>query len=136
MPVLAGAYSPMVERLVQAGEPRVAYNTFIDLLDVPVEANEAKSAYAAMQAAPNIVSLIESLDTWAEKPLDRAYDPKDSVWRLGILADFGMRRDDERIAGIAERVFAAQAADARLLARRLRAYEAGMLALMSASLMQ
>jgi len=37
----------------------------------------------------------------ASQPLKRAYDPKDSLWKLQVLADFGLRQDDARIAAIA-----------------------------------
>src|SRR5205823_14983200 len=54
--------------------------------------------------------LIASLDEWPPaKPLRRAYDPKDASWKLSVLADFGLRRDDPRIEKIVERVLAAQA---------------------------
>ena len=51
----------------------------------------------------------------ASKPLSRAYDPKDSIWKLGTLADSGLCRDDERIATLAEKIFAAQAEDGGFL---------------------
>jgi hypothetical protein len=57
-----------------------------------------------------------SLDPWPpEKPLSRAYDPKDSIWKLATLADFGLRSDDPRIAAIAERVLSSQSDDGGFL---------------------
>jgi hypothetical protein len=44
-------------------------------------------------------------------PLGKAYDPKDAIWVLSVLADFGIRRDDPRVAAVAERLFAARADD-------------------------
>lgn len=54
--------------------------------------------------------LIAALDTWPTPPVGRAYDPQDAIWVLSMLADFGLRREDPRIAAIAERLFASQAA--------------------------
>ncbi len=68
-----------------------------------------------MQQHPSIASLLEDVQLWPAKPLDRAYDPRDSIWKLGTLADFGLYRNDERIAALAERIFAAQAGDGGFL---------------------
>ena len=63
-----------------------------------------------------MAALLAALDPWPPaKPSDRAYDPKDGIWKLATLADFGLRRDDPRIAALAERVFAAQADDGGFL---------------------
>src|SRR5256885_1952788 len=69
-----------------------------------------------MQSHPQVDALISALETWPpEKPLTSAYNPKDAIWKLGMLADFGLRRDDERIAAIAGRLLAAQAEDGGFL---------------------
>jgi hypothetical protein len=109
-------YSTVVDRLLASQEPWVVYNTLVDLAGSSPESTEARTAYEAMQAHPQVVALIESLEQWPpDKPLGKAYDPKDSIWKLGTLADFGLRREDERIAAVAERVFAAQAEDGGFL---------------------
>ena len=95
-------------RLIMSQEPWVLYNTLIDLQGIDPASPQARSEYAIMQAHPNVAALISSLDTWPTAPLGKAYDPKDAIWKLGILADFGLQRDDPRIASIAERLFAAQ----------------------------
>lgn len=102
--------------LLAAEEPWVVYNTLLDLVGADPESPEVKEAYLAMQKHPLVASLLESLEVWPpEKPLGKAYDPKDSIWKLNILADFGLHRDDERMAAIAERVLAAQADDGGFL---------------------
>jgi hypothetical protein len=68
-----------------------------------------------MLAHPLVAELIARLDTWPTAPLSKAYDPKDAIWALSVLADFELRRDDPRIAAIAERLFAAQAANGGFL---------------------
>ena len=94
----------------------MVYNTLIDLTGADPVGEEAKRAYGDMQSHPQVTALIEPLDPWPpEKPLSKAYDPKDSIWKLGTLADFGLRRDDERVTAIAERVFAAQSEEGGFL---------------------
>src|SRR5690349_8265549 len=94
-------YAPAISWLLGAKEPWVVYNTLVDLAGADPESEEAKRAYVDMQNHPQVTALIESLDPWPpEKPLSKAYDPKDSIWKLGTLGDFGLRRDDERIVEI------------------------------------
>lgn len=101
--------SPVIHWLLTAAEPWVVYNTLLDLADAHPDSQEVQAAYQAMQKHPHVAVLIASLDVWPPaQPLGRAYDPKDSLWKLNTLADFGLRRDDTRIAALAERLFAAQ----------------------------
>ena len=109
------ANQAVVDWLLTCDAPWVRYNTLLELAGADPNSAEARDAYATMQAHPEISALISTLDTWPEKPLGKAYDPKDAIWKLGMLADFGLRRDDERIAAIAERVFAAQGEDGGFL---------------------
>jgi hypothetical protein len=109
-------YSNHINWLLAAEEPWVVYNTLLDLVGADPESEEVKAAYLAMQKHPLVASLIESLEVWPpDKPLGKAYDPKDSIWKLNMLADFGLGRNDERMTAIAERVFAAQAEDGGFL---------------------
>jgi hypothetical protein len=100
----------MLEWLLHAEEPWARYNALRDLAGAPAEAPETRAAYAAMQAHPAVADLFAALAPWPPAaPLARAYDPKDSLWKLATLADFGLARDDPRVAALAEAVFAAQA---------------------------
>jgi hypothetical protein len=109
-------YTNCINWLLAAEEPWVVYNTLRDLVGADPEGEEVKAAYRAMQKHPRIASLLESLEVWPpDKPLGKAYDPKDSIWKLNILGDFGLRRDDERMAAIGDRVLAAQAEDGGFL---------------------
>ena len=109
-------FSPIIDWLLAAQEPWVVYNTLIDLTGANANSVPARKAYQAMQKHPRVTALIEALDTWPpEEPLSKAYDPQDSIWKLNTLADFGLRRDDKRIAAIAKRIFAAQATEGGFL---------------------
>lgn len=93
-----------------AREPWVVYSTLVELEGRSPEDTEVRAAYKAMAAHPQIRALMGELDPWPPRdPLSRAYDPKDSIWALNTLADFGLRRDDKRIAAIAGRILDAQA---------------------------
>lgn len=112
---IAPEYHPTLDWLLASQEPWVVYNTLCDLVGASPENPEVQAAYHDMQQHPSIVSMLEEVQQWPAKPLDRAYDPKDSIWKLSTLADFGLLRNDERIAALAERIFAAQADDGGFL---------------------
>jgi hypothetical protein len=112
---VAPTTAAVVDLLVHAAEPWVAYRALVDLVGADAAGAEARAAYARMRDDPLVAELIATLDAWPAAPLTRAYDPKDALWKLAILADFGLQRDDSRIAAIAERLFAAQADDGGFL---------------------
>ncbi len=112
----ASAHAAVIEWLLASKEPWVVYNTRVELTPAAPDSPEARAAYRALQTHPRVAELIQALDEWPPaKPLERAYDPKDSIWKLNTLADFGLQRDDKRIAAIAKRVLAAQADDGGFL---------------------
>src|SRR5713226_4707681 len=105
-------HKPIIKWLLAAKEPWAVYNTLRDLVGATPEGAEVQAAYQALQQYLSVVELLEAVKEWPPAtPLGRAYDPKDSIWKLATLADFGLHRDDERIAALAERIFAAQAED-------------------------
>lgn len=101
--------------LTQAEEPWVRHAALVDLQNLDPDDERVQAAYEQLTTHPLVGDLIAALDTWPTQPLGKAYDPKDAMWVLSILADFGMRRDDPRIAAVAERLFAAQAEDGGFL---------------------
>jgi hypothetical protein len=109
------ASSAIIEWLLKSGEPWVVYNTLVDLAGAAPDSAAAKTAYQNMQNHPRIAALLEALEIWPPAPLSQTFDPKDSIWKMGTLADFGLRRDDERITALAERIFAAQAEEGGFL---------------------
>lgn len=104
-----------VERLTQADEPWVAYRALLDLAGHDRDSPAARAAYERLRQDPRVIELMEALDAWPSRALERAYDAKDALWKLGMLADFGLQRDEPRIAAIAERVLSAQADDGGFL---------------------
>jgi hypothetical protein len=116
-----GGHLPMewqsvIHWLLQASEPWVVYNTLRDLVTLDVSSPNIQQAYQGMQQHPAVLDLFHTLQQWpAVSPLGRAYDPKDSIWKVATLADLGFDRDDERIARLAEQIFVAQAEDGGFL---------------------
>ncbi len=109
MPKATPTHETLVDWLLAQEEPWVIYNTRRDLLGQSDEAPEVKAAYSALKKDPRVSSLLDELKQWPQaRPLSRAYDPKDSIWKLATLADFGLKRDDKRIAALAEKVLEAQ----------------------------
>jgi hypothetical protein len=102
----------LTERLLAAEEPWVVLNTRLDLLGQSEDDSEVRSAYAALKKDGKVGELLDEVKIWPQpQRLGRAYDPKDSLWKLSMLADFGLKRDDKRVASVAEKVFDNQAAE-------------------------
>lgn len=99
-----------IDWLLSQKEPWVVLNTRLDLLGQSEGDPEVKDVYAALKKHKSIAALLDEVKVWPqERRLGRAYDPKDSLWKLALLADFGLKRDDARIAAVAKKVFDAQA---------------------------
>src|SRR4051812_22755856 len=96
----------VVDWLRTRPEPWVRYNALVEFGGSPAD---TASAYEEMRTHPAISDLVDGLTAWPTPPLSRAYDPKDLIWRLGMAADFGLKKDDPRIAAAAERVLDLQA---------------------------
>ena len=63
-------------------------------------------------ADPRVTELIEAVDPWPpESRSTRAMDPKDAIWKVGVLADFGRARDDARVVALADSLFSSLAPD-------------------------
>ena len=70
------------------------------------------SLWDRISADPRIDALFAALDPWPpDRPSTRAYDPKDALWKLGVLGDLGLGRRDRRIDPLADRLFASMAPD-------------------------
>lgn len=102
----------IVDWLLTRSEPWVRYNALREFGGSPAA---AAAAYDEMRAHPAISDLADGLAAWPSPPLGRAYDPKDPIWRLGMAADFGLKKDDPRIATAAEQVLDLQADDGGFL---------------------
>jgi hypothetical protein len=95
------------------GEPFVRYRALVDFLGRPENDPEVRKTREAIPVHPPIQAIFARLNPhgyWG-KPTDiRTWWPrKDTTfWVLGILADFGLTRDDARIARACEYVLGTQ----------------------------
>jgi hypothetical protein len=91
-----------------SGDPRVELVARRDLLDESVP----PSLPARVASDSRVGDLLEATDPWPpERRSTKAYDPKDAIWKVGVLADFGLDRADARVAALSDRLFAAAAPD-------------------------
>lgn len=105
---MTAPFEAKVAWLLACEAPWVRLNTRRDILGQADDAPEVRAAYAELQAHPAVAALLDEVQDWPQpRRLSKAYDPKDSLWKLAILADFGLTRDDPRIIAVAEKVLAA-----------------------------
>jgi hypothetical protein len=98
---------PNIEILL-AADPWVELVARRDLLDEPPNA----ALLARVAGDPRVGDLLEATDPWPpERRSTKAYDPKDAIWRVSVLADFGLDRTDPRVASMAKRLFDSIAPD-------------------------
>jgi hypothetical protein len=96
-----------LDRLL-TGDPWVELVARRDLLDE----RPGPSVRARVASDVRVAELLEALDPWPpERRSTKAYDPKDAIWKVGVLADFGLDRTDDRVAALSDRLFAATAPD-------------------------
>ena len=101
-----------IDWLLSQEEPWVVLNTRLDLIGQSEDDKEVKKSYDALKKDKRVAVLLDEVKVWPQdRRLGRAYDPKDSLWKLSLLADFGLKRDDARIAAVAKKVFDAQATE-------------------------
>lgn len=99
-----------------SGAPFVKYRTMIDLLDLPENDEQVQAARKAVLRHRPIQAILsrQNKDGYWGAPSDiHAWWPrKDTTfWLLGMLADFGLRKDTQRIAAACEYVFSTQHAE-------------------------
>lgn len=98
------------------GEPFVKYRTLIDLLDEPEKGKEVAKNKRLICNHGSIKQIFDrqNKDGYWGTPKDiyTWWPKKDTTfWVLGILADFGLKRDNENIARACEYVFSTQLAE-------------------------
>jgi hypothetical protein len=93
---------------LQATDPWVELVGRRDLLNETPE----PSLLDRIAADPRVSELLDATDPWPpERRSTKAYDPKDAIWKVAVLADFGLDRSDFRVDALAERLFASRSPD-------------------------
>jgi hypothetical protein len=99
--------SATLEMLI-AADPWVELVARRDLLDESPD----RSVLGRIASDPRVADLLSATDPWPpEGRSTKACDPGDAIWKVGVLADFGLDRSDPRVAALAERLFASAAPD-------------------------
>ncbi|MCA9931097.1 MAG: hypothetical protein KC419_21580 [Anaerolineales bacterium] len=102
----------IIDWLLAQNKPWVTLNTYLDLLDRPVDSPEVRAAYKSLRHDEQVATILDEAQVWPQATrLKKAYDPKDTLWKLAILADFGLKRDDELIQAVAQKVLDLLAGD-------------------------
>ena len=81
----------VLDWLLASSEPWTRYRTLLDLLERPEEDPDVHQARLEMLADPAVGSLTETASTLGSIPFKRHNDAGHSLYRLGVLADFGLR---------------------------------------------
>jgi len=71
----------------------------------------AEVARAEVASDLRVQALFDALRQWPPTPSAGALDAKDAIWKVTVLADFGLDRSDPRVADLAGRLLVAQGAD-------------------------
>jgi len=98
----------LIQWLLESDEPWTRYRTLVDLLDRPDDDPEVVSARAEMLAHPQVQELIAEAAAWPGHALKRHNDASHAIYKLGTLADFGVRADDPGLSAGVEAVMAHQ----------------------------
>ncbi len=98
----------LIPWLLESEEPWTRYRTLVDLLDRPEDDAEVRAARAQMLAHPGVQGLIAQAATWPGPALKRHNDASHPLYALSTVADFGVRPEDEGMAGPIAAVLAHQ----------------------------
>jgi hypothetical protein len=98
----------VIQWLLGSDEPWMRCRALIDLLDRPGDDAEVQAARAEMVAHPQVQAMMAGAATWPGGPIKRHNDAGHAIYKLGTLADFGLRADDPGMSPIIEAVLAHQ----------------------------
>jgi hypothetical protein len=95
--------------LLGSDEPWTRYRTLIDLLGRAEDDADAAAARCQMLAHPQVQALIAAVAAWPGGAIARHNDAGHPIHKLALLADFGVRATDSRLAAATEAVLVHQA---------------------------
>ena len=106
----------LLDWLLEADDPMVRYNTLVNILDKPVDSQEASEARREMMLSRPISAILrgfkagitdkKAVAKWGEPAATAGYVPKymGAVWRLIFLAQAGAHPEDPRVAGLCQHI--------------------------------
>ena len=81
------------------------------LLDLPASEPEVLQVRGEILSHPQVKSVIAEIKGWPGYPLTRHNDANHPIHKLGLLADFGLTKDDPGMAEVVEALLSNQAAE-------------------------
>jgi hypothetical protein len=97
--------------LLESDKPWVRYNTLRFLLDLPAEDSEVIQAHREFIEHPNVKVMITETSEWPGYPLTRHNDANHPIHKLGVLADFGLTKDDPGMGSIVDALLSNQTSE-------------------------
>ena len=104
-----------IEWLSASSEPWTRYRTMLDLQGLPENSAPAMAARLEMLAHPEVRSLIIGAAAWGEQAIKRHNDAASPVYKLSVLADFGLKRGDAGVEAVLQSILARQATEGPFL---------------------
>jgi hypothetical protein len=89
-----------------SGPSWVAYQAFVDVLELPEDNDRVQTARQNMLADPRIQALIVELAQWPGRVLKRHNDADHPLHKLVFLADLGLKASDPGMGAVIERILA------------------------------
>lgn len=99
---------PVARWLVECDEPWTRYRATMDLLGCSAEDPGPRQALAALLADLRVQALLADAGGWETTPIRRHNDSAHPLYKLGVLAEFGLRAGDPGVAPILAAVLARQ----------------------------
>jgi len=100
-----------IEWLLSSDEPWTRYRTRIDLLREGEDSPAAIADRRDMLGHPRVLELQQAVSRWGEKPFTRHNDAGYPIYKLVLLAEFGLHRTDSGIDEICQIVMSHQSLD-------------------------
>jgi hypothetical protein len=100
----------LVDWLLACSEPWTRYRTLRDLLDLPDEDPDVRQARLELLNNPAVQSLIQLVSPLENTPIKRHNDAGHPLYRLSVLADFGLNASDPTITPLLQVLLSHQSA--------------------------
>jgi len=85
------------------GAPWTRYNTLIELLDLPLSHEDVRKAKQDLLGHSIVMKLASEAYDWFPLSITRHNDPTLCYYKLRMLADFGLSKDDGQLAKLIEK---------------------------------
>jgi hypothetical protein len=98
----------VIDWLLASDEPWTRYRTRLDLLGEPLDSPAVLADRREMLTHPMVLDLIEAMKHWGERPFTRHNDAGYPIYKLALLAEFGLQAGDPGIDDICQNVMSHQ----------------------------